>query len=260
VDFDPGVDDTARLLVPLSELGDPLDDDDGVDTDDGAMIGSGTLDKPESSALPLVDVSGVVGPLATADGTTGEPGSSARYTKINTIPKTPATPITFCKCRILTTYLNSFGGLRFTRSRLDISSGLVPILPRSVARRSEDLLGLGIHNPLTRVSNSNSRLGPTGLSSSWRSRRSLSYGRLSLSKIGRRTTALLVLVVVPMTRGHQSSSQRWKILISARAAPSMLRGAVSRDRSTAWASESSSVRRYSSELLIALHFRNFGAA
>jgi hypothetical protein len=125
VDFDP--DDSARLLVLVSELGDPLDDDDDDDDDvgdgdgDGAMIGGRALDTPELGTLPLVDVSGVVSPLVTADGAPGEPGSSARYTKIKTMPKRPTIPIPFWICRILTTYLNSSGRLRFARSRLDIS-------------------------------------------------------------------------------------------------------------------------------------------
>jgi hypothetical protein len=93
VDFDPGADDTARLSVLVSELGDPLDDD--VDADDGAMTGSRALDTPELGAFPLVDASGVVGPLVMADGTPGEPGSSARYTRINKMHTTPAIPIPF---------------------------------------------------------------------------------------------------------------------------------------------------------------------
>jgi hypothetical protein len=111
--------DTARLLGRVSELGDPLDDD--VDPDDGARVGSSALDMPEESALPPVDVSGVVDPLDMAGGALGEPGSSARDTKINTMLKTPTVPIPFCKCRILTTYLSSSGRLRFARSRSDIS-------------------------------------------------------------------------------------------------------------------------------------------
>ena len=93
VGFDLGADDTARLLVLVGELGDPLDDD--VDADAGAMTGSRALDTPELGALPLVDAGGVVGPLVMADGTAGEPGPSARYTKINTMPTTPAIPMPF---------------------------------------------------------------------------------------------------------------------------------------------------------------------
>lgn len=111
--------DTARLLGRATEFGDPLDDD--VDIDDGAIVGSSTLDMPEDGALLAIDVSGVVDPLAMAGGALGEPGSSARDTKINTMPKTAVVPIPFCKRRILTTYLNSLGRLSFARSRSDIS-------------------------------------------------------------------------------------------------------------------------------------------
>jgi len=112
-DFDPGADDTARLLVRVSELGDPLDDD--VGTDDGASVGGSALDLPEEGALPPVGVGSVVGPLVMAGGAVGEPGSTARNTKINAMPKTPAIPIPFCQLGILTTDLNSLGRLRFAR-------------------------------------------------------------------------------------------------------------------------------------------------
>jgi hypothetical protein len=92
-----------------------------VDTDDGARLGSGAPDMPGESALPPVDVSGVVGPLVVDIGALGEPGSSARYTKIDTMPKRQAIPSPFCKCRILTTYVSSLGRSRVVRSRSDIS-------------------------------------------------------------------------------------------------------------------------------------------
>jgi hypothetical protein len=135
-------------LGRATEFGDPLDDD--VDIDDGAIVGSSALDVPEDSALPAIDVSGVVDPLVMAGGALGESGLSAKDTKINTMPKTAAVPIPFCKRRTSTTYLNSLGRLDFARSRSDISP-LVPELPASVASGSEDLLGLAIHKPLTRV-------------------------------------------------------------------------------------------------------------
>jgi hypothetical protein len=119
VELDAVAADTARLLGPATELGDPLDDD--VEIDDCGIVGRSALDMPEESALPAVDVSGVVDPLVMAGGALGEPGSSARDTKINTMPKTAAVPIPFCKRLMLTTYLNSLGRLCFARSHSDIS-------------------------------------------------------------------------------------------------------------------------------------------
>jgi hypothetical protein len=77
-DLGPGADDAARLLVRVTELGDPPDDDD-VNTVDGARIAGRALETPEGSALPLVGVSGAEAPLVTADGgAAGEPGPGAR--------------------------------------------------------------------------------------------------------------------------------------------------------------------------------------
>lgn len=77
---------------------------------------------PEGSALSAVEVR--VGPLATPGGAPdGDSGSSATNTSSNTIPKRDATPITF---RMLISYLNSSGRLRFPRSSLDITPSLVP--------------------------------------------------------------------------------------------------------------------------------------
>jgi hypothetical protein len=77
VDFDLGADAIGRLLVLVDEFGDALDDDGDADTDEGARFGSRALGTSDGSALP-VDVSGVAGPLVTADGAPGEPASSAR--------------------------------------------------------------------------------------------------------------------------------------------------------------------------------------
>src|SRR6202035_3832802 len=82
VDLD-AVADTVRLLGRATEFGDPLDDD--VDIDDGAIVGSSALDMPEDSALPSIDVIGVVGPLVMAGGALGEPGLSAKDKRINTM-------------------------------------------------------------------------------------------------------------------------------------------------------------------------------
>jgi hypothetical protein len=151
-DFGRGADDTAPVLELVVELAGPLDNDDDDDDDDdgnvdGATIGSRALDgrraldTPELGGL-LVGASGVVGSPVTADEVLGEPGASARYTKINTMPNRPAIPIPFCKGRILTTYPHSRGRSRFACIGLDISWCVVPILPCSVACRSKDLSGL----------------------------------------------------------------------------------------------------------------------
>ncbi|HVA07170.1 MAG TPA: hypothetical protein VNG12_10555 [Acidimicrobiales bacterium] len=107
VDLDPGAGATAPL-VRVGELGDESFEE-GGDADDDPRIGNGAPAMPEESALPPVDVSGVVDTLDMAVGALGEPGSSPKYAKIATMPKTPAIPIPFCRCRILNWYLNSLG-------------------------------------------------------------------------------------------------------------------------------------------------------
>ena len=108
VDVDPCAGAAARWLVRAGELGDDSLEEVG-DTDEDPRIGNGDPAMPEESALPPVDVSGVVETLDMAVGALGEPGSSPKYTKIATMPKTPAIPIPFCRCRMLNWYLHSLG-------------------------------------------------------------------------------------------------------------------------------------------------------
>ncbi len=65
------------MLLSDDECGDALEDRNG-DTSDGARFGSKALGTSGGSVPPLVDVTDVSDPLATADGALGEPVSSAR--------------------------------------------------------------------------------------------------------------------------------------------------------------------------------------
>jgi hypothetical protein len=124
VDFDAVAVDAGGSLLSLllervSEFGDPLDDDAGVD-DDG-IVRSGVIDLLGKNPLLPVELSGVVGPLAMGSGSVGEPGPSARETKINTMPATPRVPIPFCTRRTFTGCVIFLCRLRFARRRSDIS-------------------------------------------------------------------------------------------------------------------------------------------
>ena len=152
VDLDAGEDAAARLLVRVTGRSDDSLEE-AVTTGDDPRIGSGTAARPEEGVSPPVKVNGAVGRLDTAVGALGEPGSSPKYVKIDTMPKRPAIPIPFCRCRILNWYLNSLGGLRIARSRSDISmTPCTRSAPKCCTRFSGSPRQAQFHGALERIS------------------------------------------------------------------------------------------------------------